>query len=184
MPNITRLLFVAAALLAFAFSPTTDAKPLRAARISHDFAGTITKVSDGDTYIVRRSDGSEVKVRLHFADCPEIAHKDGEVDQPNGREALQAATNLLLDKQVTVHQSGLSYGRIVGDVMVGPVDVATILVSSGNAWVDPRYKPRAALVEAQADAKAKHAGLWSDPAPVPPWEWRKNIRDKQVEARK
>jgi endonuclease YncB( thermonuclease family) len=203
MLNIIHSISLAAALLVASFPPTAAAKPHVAKKptASRDFTGTVVKVSDGDTYIVKRSDGSEVKVRLHWADCPEIAHRTGEVDQPGGREALEWANKLLLGVHVAVHPRGESYGRIVGDINLAdapkPPDavksgespqqksyqLSLDLVARGLARVDPRYHPTKALIDAESDARKNKRGLWSDPSPVPPWEWRKMTRDQQLKSR-
>lgn len=146
------------------------------------FTGVVTRISDGDTYIVKRDgDGTEVKVRLHYADCPEVAHKKGEVDQPDGQAALKAASELLLEKHVTVTVRGESYGRTVGDVVTvdNKFDAARSLLFSGHAMLDPRYHPPQGLVITQASAKAHRRGLWDcDTDPTPPWVWRAEHRKK------
>ena len=47
------------------------------------------------------------------------------------------------------------------------------------AWHFTRYvkeqtpEQRGQYQFAEVEARAKRVGLWSDPSPVPPWEWRK-----------
>lgn len=166
MKHLLALLLILTAAPAWAKAPQT-------------FTGVVTRVSDGDTYIVKRDgDGSEVKVRLHYADCPEIAHNSKEVDQPCGREALKAATKLFLNQSVTITVRGESYGRVVGDVVTvdNKFDAARSLLFSGQAMLDPRYHPPKGLTDTQADAKAHHRGLWTDDNPTPPWVWRAEHR--------
>jgi micrococcal nuclease len=51
------------------------------------------------------------------------------------------------------------------------------LVRAGLAWWYRPYAPKDALLaELEAEAKVAKRGLWSDQAPVPPWEWRKQRR--------
>lgn len=45
------------------------------------------------------------------------------------------------------------------------------------AWVYDRYATDKRLYPIQAEAQADRRGLWADPAPVPPWAWRKNRRN-------
>jgi endonuclease YncB( thermonuclease family) len=46
-------------------------------------------------------------------------------------------------------------------------------VRRGMAWVFTRYVPMgSALYEAEAYARLRQIGLWADPKPVAPWEWR------------
>jgi endonuclease YncB( thermonuclease family) len=150
-----------------------------------DFRGTVTMVSDADTYVVTRRDGSPVKVRLHWPDAPEVAHNSKQVNQPGGLEAKLFAMDLLLRNEVDVHPVGESYGRIVADVALhigasGTQDVACVLTGRGHAQLDPRFKPSARLVELEKNARKSNAGLWAAPGePIPPWDWRKMTREEQ-----
>lgn len=55
--------------------------------------------------------------------------------------------------------------------MAGPV-VAVLDGDTVDVLVD--LKPvRVRLAEIEATAKAAGRGLWSEPEPVPPWEWRR-----------
>jgi endonuclease YncB( thermonuclease family) len=53
------------------------------------------------------------------------------------------------------------------------------LIDRGLAWRYKRYQneqtpsDRAAYAQAEDAARASRRGLWSDPEPVPPWEWRR-----------
>ncbi len=40
------------------------------------------------------------------------------------------------------------------------------------AWAYTKYKPGPDIRAAESAARAEAAGLWSDPSPVPPWDWR------------
>jgi len=44
------------------------------------------------------------------------------------------------------------------------------------AWVFDRYVTDRRLYRLQEEAKATRRGLWSEPAPVAPWEWRQASR--------
>ena len=41
------------------------------------------------------------------------------------------------------------------------------------AWAYTKYLTDPAVAEAEKSARTENRGLWSDAAPVPPWEWRK-----------
>lgn len=141
--------------------------------------GQIILAKDGDTYIVK-SGMSSYTIRLHWADCPEIAHYKTERNQPYGQEALAYVNKKYVGKQVTVTKKGLSFKRIVGDVVLEDgTDVATDLVSKGLAQLDMRYKPTKELVTQQAKAKADKRGLWSQKNPIEPVEWRNGKQAKQ-----
>ncbi len=68
------------------------------------------------------------------------------------------------------------YGRIVGRVYVGDIDVNRELVAEGFAWVYRKYSNDAELLRLEAEAKQKGLGLWAKPNPIPPWEWRRGRR--------
>jgi len=175
--RLVALLAVGAVITSTCIRTTTVAV---AAPPHGDFTGIVVHVPDADTFVVKRRDGSEVKVRLHWADAPEVAHNSKEVNQPGGIEAKAWAQDYVLRKRVTVKPHSLSYGRIVGDVI--PSDrpnVGLAAVISGHAWLDPRYKPRADWLMALEDAKKFKSGLWAEDKPIPPWEWRKMTREEQ-----
>ena len=56
--------------------------------------------------------------------------------------------------------------------MVDGVNVNLELVRNGLAWRYYKYSNDEALLAAQNEAKGAKRGLWLDPDPVPPWEWR------------
>jgi endonuclease YncB( thermonuclease family) len=53
------------------------------------------------------------------------------------------------------------------------------LVRDGLCWWYRKYADEQSAVDrvlyedAERQARRKRLGLWSDPNPVPPWEWRK-----------
>ena len=53
------------------------------------------------------------------------------------------------------------YGRIVGRVYVGGIDVNRELVAQGYAWVYRKYSNDAELLRLEAEAKEKGLGLWA-----------------------
>jgi hypothetical protein len=47
-------------------------------------------------------------------------------------------------------------------------------VNRGIAWVNRKYAKDHNLYVLQTDAKVAGRGLWSEPSPMPPWEWRQS----------
>lgn len=142
--------------------------------------GVVTSVHDGDSVRVQRADGTVVPIRIYGIDCPEI-------DQPYGREARDLTAALLLGKAVEVipAQKSKSYGRQVANIMQpdGTRLLQEALTASGLAWVDGRYCKQEACNEwrkMQQEAKEANPprGLWADPSPVPPWQWRRMQKNK------
>lgn len=51
------------------------------------------------------------------------------------------------------------------------------LVKHGWCWWYRKYAPLdAELEKLEKEARDAKKGLWVDPKPVPPWEWRKRSR--------
>jgi endonuclease YncB( thermonuclease family) len=68
-------------------------------------------------------------------------------------------------------------GRTVGVVFKANVNVNLQMVRSGFAWWYKKYAPfDDDLRLAEQYARADKLGLWTDPNPVPPWEWRQANR--------
>ena len=112
------------------------------------------------------------KVRLAGIDCPVSG-------QPWGQRAKQALSGYVFDRQVIVESDKQDrYGRTVGKVLDGERDVNLVLVRDGMCWWYRKYADEQSPVDQglyeAAESKPKRArmGLWSDPDPVPPWEWR------------
>lgn len=167
-----------AAVLALSVSTDAQARRVKAPTIE---SGVITSCSDADSFRLKREDGSVVKVRLHFADAPEVAHNKKESDQPGGREALDWVRQNWEGKTVTVTVRGHSYDRIVGDVVAKDTgaNLGLDLVRVGLAVVDPRYRPPKEFREAEAAAKLNHLGIFKNTqTPVTPWDWRKKQRER------
>jgi len=134
-----------------------------------DFTGKVVKVADGDTITVLR-DNEQIKIRLAGIDAPEKA-------QPFGNVARQSMSEMLFGKEVRVVEQGRDrYGRIIGRVYQGEVDVSAEQIKQGMAWVYRKYSKEAALYQLEDEAKQHRLGLWVDAEPTPPWAWRKRAR--------
>ncbi|MBI2192780.1 MAG: thermonuclease family protein [Planctomycetes bacterium] len=137
-------------------------------RRGESFVGKVVGVSDGDTISVMRQ-GKAEKIRLYGIDCPEKA-------QPFGNRAKELASQLAFGKVVTVRVVSIDrYGRAVSWVTL-PDDASLNqeLVKAGLAWWYEQFAPDATeLQELEEQARASGRGLWSDPQPIPPWDFRK-----------
>jgi len=168
---------VAAALAGFAAfalldrAPQTEKeRPPRAPVPSGDFRGEVVAVPDGDTVDVMH-EGKAVRVRLAGIDCPEKR-------QPFGKRAKQRASELVFADEVVVDvETEDRYGRAVGTVTLPEgATLNEILVREGLAWWYRQYSKDERLGALEAEAKAARRGLWAEPSPTPPWEWRRERR--------
>lgn len=146
--------------------------PLAGPLLAAEYAGKVVSISDGDTMALLVPDGSsfkQVKIRLAEIDTPESR-------QPYGERAKQTLSDLAFGKPArVVVQDTDKYGRTVGRVYAGGLDVNAEMVKRGAAWVYQDYAKDQSLYRLEAEAKAAKRGLWGLPEAqrCPPWDWRK-----------
>lgn len=149
-------------------------------------SGRVTRVWDGDT-VTLSANGEDHRVRLAAIDAPERG-------QPYADEARRALSRLVLNRNARLETDRTDpYGRLVGRLWVQPescpscgqtLDAGMALLTVGLAWWNERYadeqtpEARGQYEFAQDEAKAKHAGLWQDEHPVPPWDWKRDRRNR------
>jgi endonuclease YncB( thermonuclease family) len=131
--------------------------------------GRCVAVLDGDS--IRVLDGREtIEVRLEGIDAPE--HR-----QAFAERAKQGLSDLVYGKNVEIRGEGRDgFGRQLGRVYVGGLDVNLEMVRRGLAWHYKRYSTDRALAEAEEAARARRAGLWVDAEPVAPWTYRRGTQ--------
>ena len=121
-----------------------------------------------DTLTLRMVGHPVVKVRLAGMDAPEL-------DQAYGQQAKRALSALAFGNKARVESPGPDkYGRTLGTVFVGAVNVNAELVKRGAAWVYRAYPFPPELEGLEAQARAARRGLWALPVDqrCPPWDWR------------
>lgn len=141
------------------------------------FTGRVVGVTDGDTITVLVDGAQQVKVRLAEIDAPESG-------QPWGKRSKQALSAMVFDRMVDVRQTDVDrWGRSIGQVAVDGRDINREMIASGGAWAFRQYLSDQSLLEDEARAKREKLGLWSMPEAqtVPPWEWRRGMREAQVD---
>jgi endonuclease YncB( thermonuclease family) len=140
--------------------------------------GKVKRVSDGDTVVLVVDGRDEYRVRLAHIDAPEVAHKDGEKDQPYGQQSSDSLSELVLRKKVTAICNGADRnGRPLCDLYIGTLNANAEQVRRGYAMVYKHFEPAdSPLYAVEKDARRRQAGLWIDPNPIPPWEWRKAMK--------
>ena len=138
-----------------------------------DFTGRVVNVNEGDALTVVVID-KEIRVRLESIDAPEAK-------QAFGMRSQQSLAKLCADKTALVSETGRDrYGRTLGWVRCDGVDANLEQVRRGMAWVYRRYAGQgSSLYKAEALARARQLGLWSEPRPMPPWDWREARKDTQ-----
>ncbi|EKE6653183.1 thermonuclease family protein [Salmonella enterica subsp. enterica serovar Bredeney] len=117
--------------------------------------GRVVRVIDGDTVVVLTAPATEVRIRLAGIDAPEKG-RGGEISG----------------------DSRDRYGRTLGTIWADGRDINAELVCGGMAWA---YRVRnevqnPAYLQCENTAREQKKGLWQEPSPVPPWQWRKQRR--------
>jgi len=150
-----------------------------------EIVGKVVAVTDGDTIKVLDASYTEYKVRLSGIDAPERG-------QPYGTASRDHLASMVAGKEVLVEwYKQDKYGRIVGKVWVQPadcpkcgktLDASLAQVTDGMAWWYRYYaeeqcpEDRGRYESAEDEAKARRWGLWAEPNPISPYEWRKGKR--------
>jgi endonuclease YncB( thermonuclease family) len=177
----TAVFLILLAALTYISAQTTDTKPaapgeakpsVKSADDVELIEGKVTFVTDGDQFRVRTSDGKVFPIRIHGIDAPEQ-------DQDYGVKSRKRLEDQILEKEVkVVVQRVDSEGRYVGTVFLNGQDVGLRLLENGSAWHYKRASGeqssdvRARYAKAELKARENRSGLWSDPIPIPPWEYR------------
>jgi endonuclease YncB( thermonuclease family) len=138
--------------------------------------GRVVGVADGDTITVLDANNNQYKIRLAGIDAPEKK-------QPFGQVSKRSLSDLVYNKTVQVDWSKQDrYKRLIGKVWVSELDANLEQVKRGLAWHYSKYEKeqliedRTSYSRTQEKAKAAKIGLWIEPNPIPPWDWRKGVR--------
>lgn len=148
---------------------------------SNTFAATLTGevvgLADGDTITVLDETKTQHKVRLAGIDAPEK-------NQPFGARSRQNLADLVFRRTVVVEWRKTDrYGRIVGKVLVAETDAGLEQVRAGMAWHYKAYAreqstdDRSSYAAAEVESRESHRGIWQQPVPTPPWEFRRDSRN-------
>lgn len=128
-------------------------------------------ISDGDTIIVLL-DNKPTRVRLWGIDCPEAR-------QPFGNRAKQFTSSVAFGKTVTLRiLTADRYRRPVAVVILPDgSNLNDRIVRAGFGWWFRHYAPQAReFEESERLARQERLGLWQDPTPVAPREFRAEKR--------
>lgn len=143
--------------------------------------GRVVGVADGDTVTILGADNNQARVRLQGIDAPESGQAFGQVSKRN-------LSDLIFNRQVTVeYEKTDRYGRTLGKVLADGRDINLEQVKAGLAWHYKYYQDeqppddRRVYADAETQARSARRGLWADPAPIPPWDFRRGKRGRAEE---
>jgi endonuclease YncB( thermonuclease family) len=130
------------------------------------FEGQVVGVHDGDTVTVLLAGNHQLKVRLAQIDAPESS-------QAFGQRSKQSLSDMVFNKTVKIEKETIDkYGRTVGTILADGLDANREQVKRGMAWAYRKYLHDQTLFQDEEAARDAKIGLWADPNPMPPWEYR------------
>jgi micrococcal nuclease len=132
----------------------------------------VVGITDGDTIRALTNDNQSFRIRLRNIDAPEKG-------QAFGQAAKQNLSRYIFDHTVELHVFGTDrYGRYLAFIMLDGVDINLQQVKDGMAMIYEKYIVNSSVeiqtnyLAAQECAQSLCLGLWSEPDPIPPWEFR------------
>jgi micrococcal nuclease len=134
---------------------------------SVNYVSLVISVLDGDTIEVLHNKQPE-RIRLNGNDCPEKG-------QAFGQKAKQATSALVSQKEVSTDAwQGQAWTHDCRRAVAGWYKRQSATGQRRLVLPYQKYAPDSViLAELQRRARRSGLGLWADPGPVPPWEWRK-----------
>lgn len=136
----------------------------------HAISCHIVGVSDGDTATCLDANKQQIKIRFAQIDAPERGQDYGQV-------AKQALSDQIYGKSVVLAITEYDrYGRAVAEVFVNGRNINKQMVADGYAWAYRAYMTDNDYLLLESQAKSQDLGLWSQPNPIYPEEFRKAKR--------
>lgn len=138
---------------------------------NYNLEGTVIRVLDGDTIDIRFNNPPQgiqniERIRLAEIDAPES-------NQNWGRESTQALHSQINNQTVTISfDEKDQYGRIIGTIFKDNININYWMVKEGHAWQYKRFSNSRILARLENSAKSNQIGLWSQPNPTEPWNFR------------
>ncbi|OQW91381.1 MAG: hypothetical protein BWK79_17015 [Beggiatoa sp. IS2] len=128
----------------------------------------VLNVYDGDTITVKcPGQADKTKVRFYCIDTPEMKQ------QPWGEQSRDYLRSIIGKTVHVVEINKDRYGRTVGEVYSGNVNLNLAQVEAGKAAVYDAYCKKPEYKIAEEQAKKAKKGIWSTSGlHQTPWKWR------------
>lgn len=147
------------------YSPTDAGKTSSYSRTPLRVVG----ISDGDTYEALLPDKKTIKIRMEGIDAPEKG-------MPFYRVAKDYLSELCFGRNVEIKKISTDrYGRTIARTYLPgqQKELGLMMIEAGYAWHFKKYSSDPVLAKAEIEAQKSKRGLWADPNPVAPWDYRK-----------
>ena len=141
---------------------------------SEELIGKCIDVADGDTCTLLLANNQKVILRFYGIDAPESG-------QEFGKESTDYCTKLILGKDLKVETLYKDkYGRSVSKIYTDNKYINLEMVKAGFAWHYVFYSPNdLGFAQAEKEAREKKLGLWIQPNPLEPREYRMTHKKKR-----
>ncbi|MBQ3892921.1 MAG: thermonuclease family protein [Desulfovibrio sp.] len=150
-------------------SPATAAAPVSREEY------TVSRVADGDTLELRDPRGGTLRVRLYGIDAPEGRQSFGNESRANMQRIAKGRKVRIKRLYTDNFQRAVAIVYLCDNNRIDALSLNERQIQDGMAWV---YDFFCTSQECntwkfeEAMAKTRRIGLWKNPAPVPPWQWR------------
>ena len=135
--------------------------------LAFTLTGFVFSVNDGDSITIRS--GTRLhNLRLAGIDAPELHQSFG----PEAKEYLHSLAPRGTEVSVEITETD-KYNRGIAFVRAGDLDLNYAMVTNGLAWSHIKFDRDHRFREPECAAREAHRGLWADPKPMPPWDWKK-----------
>ena len=175
--------FFAAALLACLLAGLLPARHSAAKPPAPPMVDGISlDVQDGDSFVMRDDLGNRTRVRISGIDAPEKSQAFADRSRQHLRELMRDARIRLEPVKVDVFGRTVARVWILSDDGKSGRDAGLAQIEAGLAWHFKRYRSdqhdqdAALYAKAERQAKSDGLGLWRDPSPEPPWEFRTRMK--------
>ena len=163
--------------------PPRPSRPIVDSSGRQELPGRVVAIADGDTVTILDSANTQHRIRLEGIDAPE-SH------QAFGEQSRLSLSEMIFGKDVSVsYQKVDQYGRLVGKISLDGKDINLEQVKAGMAWHYKFYEDeqtpedRELYARAEAEARAARRGLWQDPNPTEPYQFRRGEKRERRDAR-
>jgi len=132
----------------------------------------VIKIVDGDTYDILIN-GKQLRIRMDGIDAPERG-------QPYSKISKEYLGRLCDGETIRLEiKSKDRFGRTVAKSWVsGNRELGAEMIRAGMAWHFKKYSDDLRLGKLEQQARRERVGLWADPKPIAPWDYRKMKRAK------
>jgi micrococcal nuclease len=131
--------------------------------------GKVIGVKDGDTVVVIDATNNQTTLRLAEVDCPEKA-------QAFGNKAKQFTSDQVYLKQIKYKVTTTDrYGRSIAEVYYDNNKyLSAEIIKHGFGWQYKQYSTSKLLANLEQKARQNKRGLWIEPNPIYPSNFRRN----------